>query len=170
VWRASSRVADTASSGSTRRRAWCGRRANGDGTRLPFADATFDVVVAYNSLQTMAAVPDMARAVREAGRVVRPGGSFCVCVAHPMTDMALVNEASGGEIAIAGSYFDHRRVDDTVTSKGLTMRFSGWTYTIGDYARALEDTGFVIERVREPQPRADADRRRLERWHASRCS
>lgn len=137
----------------------------GDGTRPPFADGVFDAVVAYNSLQTMVAVGDMARAVREAGRVVRAGGAFCICVAHPLTDIALVNRGGGGEIAIGGSYFERQRVDDTVRKDGLTMRFSGWTYTLEDYARALEDAGFVIERVREPQPRQDVGPRRdLAQW------
>jgi len=138
----------------------------GDGTRLPFADGVFDTVVAYNSLQTMAAIGDMAAAVREAGRVMRPAGSFCVCVAHPMTDMALVNQAAGGDIAITGSYFEHQRVDGTVRKEGLSMRFSGWTYTLEDYTRALEDAGFAIDRVREPRPRVEdvAERASLVRW------
>src|SRR4051812_17901139 len=39
-----------------------------DATALPFADATFETVVAYNSLQTMAKLTDMPQAIREAGR------------------------------------------------------------------------------------------------------
>jgi SAM-dependent methyltransferase len=126
----------------------------------------FDTVVAYNALQTMADVGDMARAVREAGRVVRAGGHLCICIAHPITDIALVNSAGGGEIAIGGSYFEQQRVDDTVRKDGLTMRFSGWTYTLEDYVRALEDAGFAIERLREPIPRTeDVDARpNLARW------
>ena len=137
----------------------------GDGTRLPFVDGAFDAVIAYNALQTMSASGDMARAVREAGRVVRAGGALCICVAHPLTDIALVNRGAGGEIAIGGSYFERQRVDDTVRKDGLTMRFSGWTYTLEDYARALADAGFIIERLREPRPRQDIEPRRdLARW------
>ena len=59
---------------------------------MPFADATFETVVAYNSLQTMRNEGDMAAAVREAGRVVKPGGHFCICVAHPLTDFSVVGK------------------------------------------------------------------------------
>lgn len=132
----------------------------GDGTRLPFADGAFATVVAYNSLQAMADVDDMPRALLEAGRVVRPGGYFCACVAHPMTDMALVDGASGGDGA--ASYFERRRVDTTVNKNGLTMRFHGWTYTLEDYAAALTEAGFMVERMHEPQPRGEGAR--LDRW------
>jgi SAM-dependent methyltransferase len=128
----------------------------GDATALPFADATFQTVVAYNSLQTMALMADMAQAVRETGRVVRPSGHFCLCVAHPMTDVGRIKEPSGqGDLVISGSYFEHQRVDETVTKDGLEMTFHGWTYTLEDYVRALEEAGFLIERVREPVPSAE---------------
>jgi ubiquinone/menaquinone biosynthesis C-methylase UbiE len=53
------------------------------GEKLPFADATFDVVVAYNSLQN---VDDLQRTVAEVQRVLKAAGQFCVCIAHPMSD------------------------------------------------------------------------------------
>ena len=138
-----------------------------DATALPFADATFQTVVAYNSLQTMGMMADMAKAVREAGRVVRLSGYFCLCVAHPMTDVGRVKELSAeGDLVISGSYFEHRRVNETVTKDGLTMTFHGWTYTLEDYVRALEEAGFLVERVREPLPSAEqvAQRPSLAGW------
>lgn len=125
--------------------------AAGDATALPFADASFDTVVAYNSLQAMQAFEDMARAVGEAGRVLRAGGSLCMCVAHPMTDIGRLRIEADGAIAVTGSYFEREEVDDAVTKDGLEMRFHGWTYTLEDYARALEDAGCAMKRVREPQ-------------------
>lgn len=47
----------------------------GDALRLPFADAVADVVVAGEVLEH---VPDLAVAVREACRVLRPGGTLVV--------------------------------------------------------------------------------------------
>jgi SAM-dependent methyltransferase len=138
----------------------------GDGTRLPFADATFETVVAYNSLQTMALVTDMARAVGEAARVLKPSGRLCFCVAHPMTDIGRLDQSDEGEIVIAGSYFENELVDDTVTHEGVTMTFHGWTHTVEDYARTVEDAGMVIEKLREPRPSGEGAeaRRSLERW------
>jgi SAM-dependent methyltransferase len=132
-----------------------------DATALPFADATFQTVVAYNSLQTMSRMADMAHAVREAGRVLKPSGHFCLCVAHPMTDIGRVKEPSvEAALIISGSYFEHQRVSETVTKDSLEMTFHGWTYTLEDYVRALEEAGLLIERVREPVPSAEQGTKR----------
>jgi len=139
----------------------------GDATALPFADATFQTVVAYNSLQTMRELDDMARAVREAGRVLRPGGCLCLCVAHPMTDVGRLEQPDGGEIVISGSYFERQRVADTVMRDGLQITFHGWTYTLENYMRALEGAGLLVERLREPRPGVEptaATRHNLDRW------
>ena len=140
---------------------------SGDATALPFGDGAFQTVVAYNSLQTTALLADMAQAVREAGRVLKPSGHFCLCVAHPMTDVSLVKSLSlDGDLAASGSYFEHQQVNETVTKGSLEMTFHGWTYTLEDYARALEAAGFVVDLVREPRPSAEqaAKRPSLERW------
>ena len=50
--------------------------AAGDGTRLPFADATFDVVTISFGLRN---IVDTAGALRELARVTRPGGRLVVC-------------------------------------------------------------------------------------------
>jgi ubiquinone/menaquinone biosynthesis C-methylase UbiE len=44
------------------------------GEHLPMADATFDTVV---STWTLCSIPDVAQAIREAHRVLKPGGRFC---------------------------------------------------------------------------------------------
>ncbi|MDP9236656.1 MAG: class I SAM-dependent methyltransferase [Chloroflexota bacterium] len=138
-----------------------------DATSVPFADATFQTVVAYNSLQTMVLMTDMAQAVREASRVLKPSGHFCLCVAHPMTDVGRVKEPSAeGDLVISGSYFEHQCVNEIATKDSLKMTFHGWTYTLEDYVRALEEAGFLIELVREPVPSAEqaAKRPGLEGW------
>ena len=45
----------------------------GDMSDLPFADASFDVVTSGYGLRN---VPDLGRSIREAARVLRPGGLF----------------------------------------------------------------------------------------------
>ncbi len=35
---------------------------------------------------------------------------------------------------------------------GLAVTFKGWCYPLGDYGRALEESGFLIEAIREPLP------------------
>src|SRR3954452_22157598 len=48
---------------------------------LPFAEHSFDLVVAFMSLQDM---DDMARAVRQSARVLVDGGHLCLAVVHPL--------------------------------------------------------------------------------------
>jgi hypothetical protein len=43
-----------------------------------------------------------------------------------------------------------RPFEGTFERNGLTITFRGWCYSLGDYSQALEDAGFVIERIREP--------------------
>ena len=127
-----------------------------DGAALPFVDGCFDLAVAYNSLQV---VSDMPSTVAEAARVLRPGGRFCFCVSHPVTDVGrFVSDDPDAALAIRGDYFDNRRVDDVVEEGGCAMTFRGWTYSLEDYATALEGAGLRIEAMREPRPSGAPER------------
>jgi len=128
---------------------------------LPFADRCFDVAVAYNSLQV---VDDMAGTVCEAGRVLEPGGYFCICIAHPATDLGhFTGDGTDARFSIRQPYFDTVRVEDTVQLGALSMTFRGWTYTLEQYSLALEQAGFRIEAMREPRPVSAGN---YERWRA----
>ena len=50
---------------------------NGDATRLPFPDATFDRVIAAEVLEH---IPDDTAAISELARVLRPGGTMAITV------------------------------------------------------------------------------------------
>ncbi len=50
---------------------------NGDGTRLPFGDDTFDHIICS---EVMEHIPDDAAAARELARVLKPGGTIAVTV------------------------------------------------------------------------------------------
>src|ERR1700736_347822 len=52
-----------------------------DRARLPLEDGVADLAVAFMSLQD---IDDMAGAVREAARVLEPGGGLVVAVVHPI--------------------------------------------------------------------------------------
>lgn len=131
-----------------------------DGAAVPCAAAAFDLVVAYNSLQVVA---DMRGTVQEAARLLRPGGHLCLTVAHPAMDLGRFVETGAGPVfAIRDSYFETRRVEDTVGVDGLAITCRGWTYTLEDYMRALGDAGFVVEDLREPRPNGPSARYR--RW------
>jgi ubiquinone/menaquinone biosynthesis C-methylase UbiE len=100
-----------------------------DAAALPFADASFDLIVAYNSLMD---VQDMPGAVDEAARVLEPSGRFCVCVTHPLADAGRFEaREADAPFVIQNSYFGRRRPwyhGQTFERAGLRMAFHGWAY------------------------------------------
>lgn len=134
-----------------------GRYVLADAGALPFADGSFDVVVAFNSLMD---VHDMPSVVAEASRVLADAGRFCACVVHPMTDAGRFAEpAADAPFVVEGSYltddrpwYDGRRVQRA----GLEMIFHSRRYPLEAYASALERAGLAIELLREP-PVPDAE-------------
>ncbi len=126
-----------------------------DAAALPFDDASFDLVVAFNSLMD---IDDMPGAVDEAARVLEIGGRMCACITHPMRDAGrFLSNAPDARFAIEGSYFGKRPFGPmTITRGGLEVTFAGWSYPLSMYTRAMEDAGLLIETLREPR---DPDRR-----------
>ena len=111
----------------------------GDASALPFPDASFDTVVAYNSLMD---VDDLPGAIAEIARVLEPGGRLCACVTHPTRDAC---ERVGDRFVIEHPYLERRQFQGTFTRGGLTMTFKGWCYPLEAYSQALEAAGFAIE-------------------------
>jgi SAM-dependent methyltransferase len=140
-----------------------GRYLIADAAALPFDNGCFDLVVAYNSLMD---VDDMPAAVAEAARVLQPGRPLCVCVTHPTADAGRFQSSEpDAPFVIAGSYLGRHRVDEPFERDGLQMHFTGWRYPLEAYARALENAGLLIDRLREPAAPATAfTRPGYERW------
>ena len=133
-----------------------GRYELADAAALPFADASFDQVVAYNSLMDF---DDMPAAVREAARVLQRGSQFSICVTHPLSDAgAFESERPDAAFVLRDSYFGRRPFEDHFERDGLQITFHGWIYALEDYCRALGESGFVIARLREPVPNEEAIR------------
>jgi SAM-dependent methyltransferase len=119
-----------------------------DAARLPFEDASFDLVVAFNTLMDF---DDMPGAVREAARVLEPAGRLCACITHPMRDAGRFESRDpDAPFIIRGSYFGKRRFALRVARGGYEVDFRGWAYPLSDYTRTLEESGFLIESMREP--------------------
>jgi SAM-dependent methyltransferase len=124
-----------------------------DAATLPFEAGSFELVVAYNSLMD---VEDMPAAVREAARVLTADGRLCVCVTHPFTDAGrFASDDGAAPFIIPGSYLEAREFHEKFERDGLDITFHGHCYPLQDYARALEEAGLVIERLREPSVGAE---------------
>jgi SAM-dependent methyltransferase len=126
-----------------------------DAAALPFLAETFDLVVFYNSLMD---IDDMEGSLREAARVLRPGGTLCACVTHPTTDAGhFATREPDSPFLIEGTYLGERRWIDLETERdGLRMHFKGWAYPLEAYFSALEAAGFVVQALREPKMPAEA--------------
>ncbi len=92
----------------------------GDAQRLPFADSTFDRVIASEVLEH---VPDDGLALAELARVLRPGGSIAITVPSYLPERicwALSDDyhapaAVGGHVRI----YTRRRLDSLLGEAGL---------------------------------------------------
>lgn len=119
-----------------------------DAAELPFADASFECVVAFMSLQD---VDPFERAIEEAARVLEPGGRFCVAIVHPLNSAGRFdgNEADS-PFVIDGSYLDPSHYVDQFARDGLEVELVSAHRPLQAYTEALASAGFLIERLREP--------------------
>ena len=133
-----------------------------DATALPLEDASADLAVAFMSLHDIDAMPI---AVREVARILQPGGKLCLAIVHPVNSSGRFQQATAdAPFTIKGGYLQAFRYADTVERDGLTMTFHSQHRPLESYFMALEESGLLVETLREPGvPEhaidAEADRR-----------
>ncbi len=124
-----------------------------DAAELPLDDGVATLVTAFMSLQD---VDDMPAAVREAARVLLPGGRLCLAIVHPINSAGgFASMADDAPFVITESYFAPRVSAERMEREGLEMTFVSEHRPLETYVAALASAGFVIERVVEvPDPTA----------------
>jgi SAM-dependent methyltransferase len=118
-----------------------------DAASLPLDEGTADVAIAFMSLGD---IDDMDGAVREAARVLEPGGRFVAAVVHPINSGHEIDrEHPEGRLVMTVDYFDRRRLRDEVERAGQRMIFEGVHWTLQDYFDALFGAELTVEALRE---------------------
>jgi SAM-dependent methyltransferase len=128
--------------------------ARAEAARLPFADASFDAVVACLVFEHIEAVDD---ALAEVGRVLQPGGRFLFFLNHPL----LQTPGSGWiddqildppeQYWRIGPYLDESVMVEEV-AKDVHLPYVH--RPLSRYVNALVASGLVIRRMLEPPPPA----------------
>lgn len=134
-----------------------------DAADLPFPAASFGLVIAFMSLQD---VDDLAGSLREAARVIAPGGRLCLAIVHPLNSAGtFTSRTADSPFVIEGSYLDESVTDETFERDGLAMRFVSRHLPLETYTELLSANGLLIERLREPAlPEAGFNGEHGERW------
>ena len=119
-----------------------------DATSVPLEDRCADLVVAFMSLHDIDAMPG---AIKEAGRILMPGGRLCLAIVHPINSAGRFEESKAdARFVIEKSYLDPFRYSDAVEREGLSMTFHGQHRPLEAYFSALEEAGLLVEALREP--------------------
>jgi ubiquinone/menaquinone biosynthesis C-methylase UbiE len=126
-----------------------GTYVHADAADLPLPDNEFDLVIAYNTLMD---IEDLAGAVREATRVLVPGGRMCIAMTHPLTNVGTTTGSGDTmKLVLDAPYFETRRFSELVERDGMELLFQGWERPLSAYTAELERAGLLIEALREPK-------------------
>jgi SAM-dependent methyltransferase len=132
-----------------------------DATSLPFEDESFDFAMATMSMMDMA---HAEQAVREAWRVIRPGGFFQFSITHPCfftKRWEWLFDETGRRVAMAcGGYFESMDGDvdewifsaapDELKTELPPFRVPRFSRTLSGWLNLLINVGFTLERFAEP--------------------
>jgi SAM-dependent methyltransferase len=117
-----------------------------DATALPFGDASFDAVfTAYGAVPFVA---DSALLVREAARVLRPGGRFVFATTHPFR-WAFPDDPTERGLTLTQSYFDRTPYVEADSDGEAT--YVEHHRTVGDRVREVVAAGLVLTDLVEPE-------------------
>lgn len=145
------------------------RYAVASAVALPFVADAFDFATAFMSLMD---VPETAAALREAWRILKPGGFLQFSISHPCFSTPhrrnLRDETGKTRAIEVADYFRELDGDieewifSTARQHGLMnhpkFRVPRFTRTLSQWLNMLIDTGFTIERLSEPTPTDDTVR------------
>jgi SAM-dependent methyltransferase len=122
-----------------------------DAASLPLDDGFADTVVSFQGLH---AIRNLAGTCREAYRLLRPGGSFCFAILHPIATAGDYETRESSDLQrryIVGNYLHERPVFRPLHGREITQ----YQRPISGYVSALVRAGFSISEMAEITGRAD---------------
>jgi SAM-dependent methyltransferase len=132
-----------------------------DAAAIPLPAASADLAIAFMSPQD---IDDLDGAMREAARILVPGGHVRMAIVHPLNSAGrFTTDEPAATFEVRGSYLDERRYADTFERDGLAMTFVSHHRSLQQVARAVFAAGLLIDSLAEPpatnQPPGDRWRR-----------
>jgi SAM-dependent methyltransferase len=132
--------------------------------RLPYADASFDLVVSYISLVD---TPDYQGGIAEAERVLKPDGRFLIAnlgFVSASPELGWARDEEGKRL--------YHRIDNYAGEHPAVLAWAGieivnWHRPLSYYMTALLDAGLQLRAFEEPVPPDDSlrDDPRYEDWY-----
>jgi SAM-dependent methyltransferase len=123
----------------------------GDAARLPFNDASFDLVVSF---VTMIDFPDFRGAIAESARVLRNGGAFVVSnlgfvTANAQPNNGWLRDDDGRRVHLA---IDRYAEERSQWYEWAGIRIENWHRPLSAYMQAYLNAGLTLLAFEEPIP------------------
>jgi SAM-dependent methyltransferase len=120
--------------------------AQANGERLPFRDASFASVVA---VMMHTDVPDYPAILREAWRVLTPGGRFVHIGVHPCFCGGFVDRTDPEAIIVRPGYLDGHWTKASWTDRGLRDKVGATHTPLANLLNSFVEAGFALDRFNE---------------------
>ncbi|MFG1909187.1 class I SAM-dependent methyltransferase [Kribbella sp. NPDC048928] len=122
---------------------------HGDATALPFADESFDTAI---SMWISTDVDDFGAVLREAARILRPGGVLVAYGVHPCFNGPHVVTEDDGRMTVHATYRQTGWHTDLPWwgEDGIRRRIGMNHLTLADYLNVFIRSGLVTEHFEEP--------------------
>lgn len=128
--------------------------ARAGAAQLPFADATFDAVVACLVFEH---IRDVDAAIAEVGRVLQQGGRFCFFLNHPLLQTPNSGWIDDQFLDPPEQYWrigPYLIEDETIEEVEKDVFIPFIHRPLSRYINTLSDNGLLLERMEEPAPPA----------------
>jgi SAM-dependent methyltransferase len=117
-----------------------------DATRLPVRDRAVPAVIAVMVHTDM---PEYPLVLREARRVLRPGGAFVHIGVHPCFCGGFADHTDREAVVIRPGYLDRNWTTDSWTDQGIRDKVGAIHRPLPELLHAMLDAGLVPERFAE---------------------